>query len=283
MADRCCVYMHEMDDVHRWLPSEVLRDIGIADADERRRLAIVEDRPRQAQRPLFSCHHRPQVTGGDGGEMLRDHHALAGAGRPRVAATPPLHLRLVGNSRLPLPAPAAPWHVMTGGPRNTMVLRPAPPPAMNHPHPLLRGGAVTGAAPPVTTRRSSGTGFFLPRTTAADPRHANHHMTAAAARPPYYQCSTEAVSGTKAPARQRGSGCGDDHGEEAARAHASNGGKHAAARRCSSGNHQPVPRARSTTGMDSLGHGHDALMHQPAVITHYNYMHGHLCAPYHWC
>uniref|UniRef100_A0A0D3FII7 Uncharacterized protein n=1 Tax=Oryza barthii TaxID=65489 RepID=A0A0D3FII7_9ORYZ len=159
--------------------------------------------------------------------MLRDHHALAGAGRPRVAATPPLHLRLVGNSRLPSPAPAAPWHVMTGGPRNTMVLRPAPPPAMNHPHPLLRGGAVTGAAPPVTT--------------AADPRHANHHMTAAAARPPYYQCSTEAVSGTKAPARQRGSGCGDDHREEAARAHASNGGKHAAARRCSSGNPSPCP------------------------------------------
>uniref|UniRef100_A0A0E0D0L9 Uncharacterized protein n=1 Tax=Oryza meridionalis TaxID=40149 RepID=A0A0E0D0L9_9ORYZ len=117
-SQHCCAYIHEMDDVHRWLPSEVLRDIGITDAEEHRRLAVVEDlamrlagvlgggeMAAQAQRPLFSCHHRPQVTGGDGGEMLRDHHALAGAGRPRVAATPPPHLRL------PLPAPAAPWHV----------------------------------------------------------------------------------------------------------------------------------------------------------------------------
>lgn len=59
MADRCCVYMHEMDDVHRWLPSEVLRDIGIADADERRRLAIVEDLARPSTlSSLVTIDHR---------------------------------------------------------------------------------------------------------------------------------------------------------------------------------------------------------------------------------
>uniref|UniRef100_A0A0D9VU31 Uncharacterized protein n=1 Tax=Leersia perrieri TaxID=77586 RepID=A0A0D9VU31_9ORYZ len=43
VSDGCCTYMAEMDDVHQWLPSEVLRDIGIADPAERRRLAVVED------------------------------------------------------------------------------------------------------------------------------------------------------------------------------------------------------------------------------------------------
>uniref|UniRef100_A0A0E0D0M0 Uncharacterized protein n=1 Tax=Oryza meridionalis TaxID=40149 RepID=A0A0E0D0M0_9ORYZ len=176
----CCAYMHEMDDAHRWLPSEVLRDIGIADADERRRLAIVEDlavrladvlgggeMAAQAQRPPSSSHHHPQVKGGDGVATLRDHHALIGASHPIVATnTPPPYM--------PLPAPATPWQVqvMMGGPRNTMVLQPRMAPAANNPHlPLPRGGAVDGAAPPATTRRSSGTSFFLPRTAAADPRH----------------------------------------------------------------------------------------------------------------
>uniref|UniRef100_J3LNT5 Uncharacterized protein n=1 Tax=Oryza brachyantha TaxID=4533 RepID=J3LNT5_ORYBR len=186
MADSCCMYMHEMDDVHRWLPSEVLRDIGIVDTAERLRFAVVEDLAVRLvgvlggggcemavtpyRSPLPSC-HRPQVGGG-GGATFMGHHALADAGCPRGAGAPPPYMPP------PLPAPASPWHVTASGPRNATVLRGPTPP--NHPHPLLRvRGAVAGAAhQPATTRRSSGTGFFLPRTAAAG--HANHHGAARA-------------------------------------------------------------------------------------------------------
>uniref|UniRef100_A0A0E0K5K3 Uncharacterized protein n=1 Tax=Oryza punctata TaxID=4537 RepID=A0A0E0K5K3_ORYPU len=277
-----------MGDVHRWLPSEVLRDIGIADATEQRRLAVVEDlavrlagvlgggeMAAQAQRPLSSCHHRPRVSGGGGGgggATLRDRHALTGAGGPRVANAPPPYLPL------PLPAPGAPWQVqvMMGGQRNTMVLQPRlAPAASSNPHPLLllRGGAVAGAAPPATTRRSSCTGFFLPRTAAADPCHAHHQVAAAAARP------------TTTNEFHRGSAGHGGTGEATRRRPWRGGSKSSREQwqqtwsRCSSSSVLRPPLARTRS---SLCHRNGFvrawtcmmhLMHQPAVITHGNYMH----------
>ncbi|KAG8063351.1 hypothetical protein GUJ93_ZPchr0003g17283 [Zizania palustris] len=176
-ADYCCTYMNELDqldDVNRWLPSEILGDIGIADTAERRRLAVVEDLAVRLAGVLSgaseifprrhsSCH---------GGLRVGDRDVLAGDARPRWAAPPsywPAH-------------PTAPglqdWQVTGGLIRHIMVPHPAaatlprvaPPPA----NPLRRGaGAQLPAA-----RRSAGTGVFLPRTDAVRPRANN------AARPP---------------------------------------------------------------------------------------------------
>uniref|UniRef100_A0A0D9VU32 Uncharacterized protein n=1 Tax=Leersia perrieri TaxID=77586 RepID=A0A0D9VU32_9ORYZ len=180
MADGSCTYMPEMDDVHQWLPSEVLRDIGIADPAERRRLAVVEDLATRlagvlggdshtvhTRQPPSSYHH-PQVRGG------------AGAPAPFM----PLPL---------MNAPAAPRQAqaMAGvGVRNTMVVRPAPAlhhprhlaPALSasHPHPLFRGAVAAGAAQPVAATRRGGTGFFLPRTSNAAAIPARHHAAARA-------------------------------------------------------------------------------------------------------
>lgn len=71
MADYYCTYMQELDDVHRLLPPEILKDIGMIDPAERRRLAVVEDialrlagvlgeATKRAQHNPHSCHH-PQV------------------------------------------------------------------------------------------------------------------------------------------------------------------------------------------------------------------------------
>ncbi|KAL5218355.1 hypothetical protein ABZP36_019039 [Zizania latifolia] len=187
MADYCCTYMNELDDVNRWLPSEILGDIGIiADTAERRRLAVVEDLAvRLADvisgaseifpRRHSSCH---------GWLRVGDRDALAGASRPLGAAPPPY-----------LPAPTAPWQV-TGGLSHIMVPhsaavalpRVAPPPA----NPLRQGAGAQPAA-----RRGAGTGVFLPRTDAVRPRANN------AARPP---SNDQAIRPRHAQRHRRGDG-----------------------------------------------------------------------------
>uniref|UniRef100_A0A0D9VU29 Uncharacterized protein n=1 Tax=Leersia perrieri TaxID=77586 RepID=A0A0D9VU29_9ORYZ len=167
MADDCFTQMPELDDVHRWLPSDVLSDIGITDTAEHRRLGVVDElavrlidvlggRMPSGEKATSQClpssFHCPA-------KEIRDHHALADAGRPRAAAAPPPYL----------PAPAAPWQVMTYGPMNTMHLPRAF--GMHQPRQM---------APPAAACRSGGTGFFLPRNSTAKvaatvpPRHANH-------------------------------------------------------------------------------------------------------------
>uniref|UniRef100_A0A0D9VU30 Uncharacterized protein n=1 Tax=Leersia perrieri TaxID=77586 RepID=A0A0D9VU30_9ORYZ len=177
MADSYSTYMPELDDVHRWLPSNVLRDIGITDSAERRHLAVVDDLAARlvsvlgggaphvemaaAQHPPSSRHHPVQV--------IRGHHALASTHRPRVAAAAQPYQQAL----------AVPWQAMT---TNTMVLHPAAAlqmaPAANQTHPLFCGSGAGASQQSATTRRSSGTGFFLPQTakvaTAVPPRHKNH-------------------------------------------------------------------------------------------------------------
>ncbi|KAF0887870.1 hypothetical protein E2562_004074 [Oryza meyeriana var. granulata] len=65
MADSCCTYMHELDDIHRWLPAEILRDIGIVGPAERRCLAVVED-----------LAARLDVVVGSAVERTQQHHAV---------------------------------------------------------------------------------------------------------------------------------------------------------------------------------------------------------------
>uniref|UniRef100_J3LNT4 Uncharacterized protein n=1 Tax=Oryza brachyantha TaxID=4533 RepID=J3LNT4_ORYBR len=98
MAESCCTYMHEMDDVHRWLPSEILGDIGISESDtaERRRVAVVEDLAVRlagvlgggAGEMAAPC-HRPQVRGGAAADPRHaNHHAPAAAARPHTNVPP---------------------------------------------------------------------------------------------------------------------------------------------------------------------------------------------------
>uniref|UniRef100_A0A0D9VU26 Uncharacterized protein n=1 Tax=Leersia perrieri TaxID=77586 RepID=A0A0D9VU26_9ORYZ len=91
MADDNCTHMLELDDIHRWLPSDVLRDIGIADTAERRRLTVIDDLAARLVGVLgemttthcsYSSFHQPV-------QVIRGHHALAGVGHPRAAAAPP--------------------------------------------------------------------------------------------------------------------------------------------------------------------------------------------------
>ncbi|KAG8063350.1 hypothetical protein GUJ93_ZPchr0003g16739 [Zizania palustris] len=184
MANFCCTYMNELDDVNRWwLPSEILSDIGIADAAERRRLAVVEDiAVRLAgvlggaseiaqRRPPSSCH----------GLQVRDTgysamETLAGARHRRrgPSAAPPLYL--------PLPAlAAAPWQVTGGLINNSHILHPAFAPQQRRLAPACHAFHRAGAHHPAatTTRRSGGTGVFLPRTDAAVvPRRVNVNVPA---------------------------------------------------------------------------------------------------------
>ncbi|KAG8097248.1 hypothetical protein GUJ93_ZPchr0013g36784 [Zizania palustris] len=178
MADYCCTYMHEMNDVSRWLPSEILRDIGIADTAERRRLAFVEDLAARLagvlsggseiahQRPPSSCQcHRPQVWDNSSATLI----SRSPRSMPSRPAPPPPYLPL-------LEATAAPWQVMDGlRTPNGQILQPAFAPQQRLAPPAcpFRG---TGAQ--TVTRRSGGTGVFLPRAEAV-PRRCNK----AAARP----------------------------------------------------------------------------------------------------
>ncbi|KAL5217750.1 hypothetical protein ABZP36_018434 [Zizania latifolia] len=169
MADFCCTYMNELDDVNRWwLPSEILSDIGIADTAERRRLAVVEDLAVRLagvlggtseiaqRRPPSSC-HRLQVR--DSGYSATPRETLAGAGRPRrgsTAAPPPC-----------LPALAAPWQAMGGLINSSHILHPAFAPQQRRLAPACHAFRSAGTHPAAATRRSGGTGVFLPRTDAA--------------------------------------------------------------------------------------------------------------------
>ncbi|KAL5210625.1 hypothetical protein ABZP36_006248 [Zizania latifolia] len=169
MADCCSTYMHELDDVNRWLPSEILREIGIADTAERRRLAFVEDLAVRlagvlsggseiVQRPPSSSSqcHRPQAWDNNSETLSRP-----GPGSMLSRPAPPPYLPA---------ATAAPWQVMDGLRTNSgQILQPAFAPQQRLAPPACPFRSA-GAQP--VTRRSGGTGVFLPRAEAV-PRRAN--------------------------------------------------------------------------------------------------------------
>ncbi|KAL5218239.1 hypothetical protein ABZP36_018923 [Zizania latifolia] len=138
MADYCCnTYMHELEDVHRWLPSNILSDIGIVDIAERRRLAIVEDLAARLAGVLGSA---TGIT----------HHTVV----PPAANSHP---------RRHAPPAEEAWPSLRNGGRklDLAVALPRFSPARRPP--LLAAGAPV--LPPAN-RCGGGTGVFLPRTEA---------------------------------------------------------------------------------------------------------------------
>ncbi|KAJ1297119.1 hypothetical protein BS78_01G353500 [Paspalum vaginatum] len=153
------------DDVHRLLPREILKDLGIMDPGEQQLVDAIEDLAAHLASvlggtPKKTSRHHPQVNVGRG---LGGVDVLAGGGNVRRVAVPPPFLPA---------APAAPWQVMESLRRNNMVLHPiATMPGLAAASRPLTGGAQ----PPTTVRLGAGTGVFLPRTAA---------VPCTAARPP---------------------------------------------------------------------------------------------------
>ncbi|KAL5209725.1 hypothetical protein ABZP36_005348 [Zizania latifolia] len=140
----CCsnTYMHEREDVHRWLPSEILSDIGIVDIAERRRLAVVEDLSARLAGVLGCTVERSQRT-----QQRAVPQCMVANSHPRRRAPPAEGMRpfLSNGGRM--------LDLAVALPRFAPARRP----------PLLAAGAGAPPLPPAK-RSGGGTGVFLPRT-----------------------------------------------------------------------------------------------------------------------
>ncbi|KAF0887871.1 hypothetical protein E2562_004075 [Oryza meyeriana var. granulata] len=178
MADYCCnAYMRELDvDVHRWLPSEILSDIGVVvDTTESRRLAVVEDLA-------------ARLAGVLGGSTVE---------RTRHPAVPP--------STAP---PAEAWHLLSnnGGRMTLDQAVPLPRFALARQRPPLANAIL----PPARRSGGGGTGVFLPRTGAYNgtrsSRPTGGDVNAACVNPPRHSKQQQHCR----PSRQRRRGEEDD-------------------------------------------------------------------------
>ncbi|KAG8063352.1 hypothetical protein GUJ93_ZPchr0003g18120 [Zizania palustris] len=185
MAAYCCnTYMHELEDVRRWLPSNILSDIGIVDDNaERRRLAIVEDLA-------------ARLTSVVGSATGRTHLPVV----PPAANSHPL--------RYAPPAEEA-WPFLRNGGRklDLAVALPRFSPAGRPP--LLAAGAVAPVLPPPPNRCGGGTGVFLPRTEAGNRTSATAIGYNAGTKPRYHGSRQQ-------PCRSRQRHRGEAEAEEAA-------------------------------------------------------------------
>uniref|UniRef100_A0A0E0K5K6 Uncharacterized protein n=1 Tax=Oryza punctata TaxID=4537 RepID=A0A0E0K5K6_ORYPU len=152
MADSFCdVSNHDVDDdIHRWLPSEILRDIGIAVSPCEGHCAIIED---------LAAHLADVLFGSDVQRTTTQHHVPIGP--------PPAMTNKYQSYNAPPTMEVRPF-ICNGG----MMLDWAPitpqrlAPEMRMPLLLVATSALALPPPPTKQSDASGTGFFLPHTEA---------------------------------------------------------------------------------------------------------------------